>query len=147
MLNEETEALIGVPLADLDWVTSSWTAPEADAHVYTVVEDAAGSVVGYLLAECRPPYTEVFGLGVVAVSHHGRGIGGAIVDEIERGGRELTRPAAPGERVVVQVGALADEPHVSALLAGRGYAEVRRFWLMRIEFTAAPAPPEPIEGV
>jgi mycothiol synthase len=147
MLNEETEALIGVPLADIDWVTSPWTAPGADGHVYTVVEDAAGAVVGYLLAECRPPYTEVFSLGVVALSHHGRGIGAAIVEEIERRGRELARRAPPGERVVVQVGALADEPRVSALLSGRGYAEVRRFWLMRIEFSTPPAPPGPIEGV
>ena len=147
MLNEETEALIGVPLADLDWVTSAWTAPESGDHLYAVVEDAGGAIVGYLLAECRPPHTEVFGLGVVAVSHHGRGIGAAIVAEIERRGLEMARRAPAGERVVVQMGTLADEPGVAALLAARGYAEVRRFWRMRIEFAEPPPPAAPVAGV
>ncbi len=147
MLNEETEALIGVPLADLDWVTGPWTAPGADDHVYAVVEDAGGAIVGYLLTECRPPYAEVFGLGVVAVPHHGRGIGAAMVAEIERRGRDLARRAPAGRRVVLRMGALADEPRVSALLAERGYAEVRRFWLMRIEFGEPPHPPAPLPGV
>jgi mycothiol synthase len=147
MLNEETQALIGVPLADLDWVIGPWTAPESGEHTYAVVEDAAGTIVGYFLAECRAPYTEVFGLGVVAVSHHGRGIGAAIVAEIERLGREMARRAPAGRRVVAQMGTLADEPDVSALLAERGYAEVRRYWLMRIEFAERPEPPAAVDGI
>ena len=45
------------------------------------------------------------------------------------------------------MGALADEPHVSALLVAHGFAEVRRYWLMRIEFDGPPARPAPVPGI
>jgi GNAT superfamily N-acetyltransferase len=147
MLNDETEALIGIPLADLDWVTGPWTAPGADQQHYAVVLDAAGRIAGYLLAESRPPHTAIFGLGAVALAHHGHGVGGAIVDEIERCAAAMTDRAPAGRRVVLHMGALADEPHVSALLAAHGFADVRRYWLMRIEFDGPPASPTPVTGI
>jgi mycothiol synthase len=147
MLNEETEALIGVPLADLDWVASPWTAPGADRQHYVVVLAPDGAIAGYLLVESNPPHTEIFGLGVVALAHHGRGVGGGIVEEIERRARDMVDRAPAGERVVLHIGALADEPHVSAVLAAHGFAEVRRMALMRIEFDGPPAPPRPIAGI
>lgn len=147
MLNEETQALIGMPLADLDWVTGPWTAPEADRHAYAVLLDPAGAIVGYLLAESRPPHTQVFGLGVVALASHGRGLGGAIVEAIEGHAASMVDRAPPGRRVVLHMGALADEPRVSALLAGRGFTEVRRFWLMRTEFEEPPAAPTAVAGI
>ena len=147
MLNEETEALIGMPLADLDWVTRPWTGPDADRQRYAVVVDSGGAIAGYLLAESRPPHTEVFGLGVVALGHHGRGLGAAIVETIEDHAAGMVDRAPPGRRVALHIGALADEPHVSALLRAHGYAEVRRFWLMRIEFGGPPDPPAPVAGI
>jgi mycothiol synthase len=89
----------------------------------------------------------VFGLGVVALAYHGRGLGGAIVETIEGHAARMVDRALPGQRVVLHMGALADEPHVSALLAAHGFAEVRRFWLMRIEFAAPPAAPAVVAGV
>jgi mycothiol synthase len=147
MLNEETEALIGVPLADLDWVVGPWSAPGADRHHYVVVVDRAGVPAGYLLVESRPPHTAVYGLGVVALAHHGRGVGGAMVEEIERRARTMVDRAPDGQQVVLHMGALADEPHVSAVLAAHGFAEVRRMSLMRIEFGGPPAPPSAVAGV
>jgi mycothiol synthase len=147
MLNEETEALIGVPLADLDWVTRPWTGPDADRHGYAVVVGPGGAIAGYLLAESRPPHTEVFALGVVALAHHGRGLGGAIVETIEDYAAGMVDRAPPGRRVALHVGALADEPRVSALLRSHGFAEVRRFWLMRIEFGRPPTAPTPVAGI
>jgi mycothiol synthase len=55
--------------------------------------------------------------------------------------------APAGQRVLMHMGALAGEPQVSALLRGRGYEEVRRFWRMGIEFDGPPPRPRPIEGI
>ena len=147
MLNEESEALIGMQLADLHWVTSPWTAPDADRHCYEVVVGLGGEIVGYLTTECRPPHTEVFGVGAVAIDHQGRGLGGAILEQFEQHASHMADRAAPGDGVVMRVGALADEPHVSALLRAYGYAEVRRMSLMRIDFEGTPAAPRPVAGI
>ncbi|HUZ83768.1 MAG TPA: hypothetical protein VMU66_03670 [Gaiellales bacterium] len=83
----------------------------------------------------------------MAPRHHGRGVGAAIVEEVERRARLISGLAPAGERVVPRIGTLSDEPRVSALLSARGYVEVPRFRVMRIAFDAPPAPPEPPPGV
>src|SRR5689334_5980888 len=110
MLNEEAVALIGMPLADLHWVTSPWTAPDADEHRYEVVIDPDGKIVGYLSAECRPPYNEVFGIGAVAIGHQGRGLGTAILEAIEQHAASMAGRAGAGQRVMLRMGSLAGEP-------------------------------------
>src|SRR5689334_2473587 len=142
MLNAESIALAGVATADLIWVTSPWTAPGADVERdFGLIETASGEVAGYFLIDADPPYETVFGIGCVALDHHGRGLGGAIVDEIER-----RADAFDGARPrLVRMGSLSDEPLVSALLTSRGYREERRLWEMRIAFDGAPA--APIAGV
>jgi mycothiol synthase len=49
--------------------------------------------------------------------------------------------------MLIHAGALADEPRVSALLSSRGYREVRRFELRRVDFSDRAAPPRDIEGI
>ncbi len=147
-INDETTALIGVAVATVDWVTNPWSAPGADRdRDFAVVVDPGGAVAGYLSVESDPPYTEVLGIGVVAVRHHGRGVGAALVAEAERRARRFADMAAPDRPVVMQMGSLADEPHVSRLLSARGYVEVRRFVAMRIDFDGPPAPAAAVEGI
>jgi ribosomal protein S18 acetylase RimI-like enzyme len=55
--------------------------------------------------------------------------------------------AAPGDRVVMHAGSLADEPMVAALMAGRGFTEVRRFARMAIAFEQPPQPPPKLPGI
>jgi ribosomal protein S18 acetylase RimI-like enzyme len=148
MLNAETLALIGVSLATVEWVVTPWHAPGADRERdFAVVVDPEGAVAGYVSVGSDPPYTEVLGIGVVALRHHGRGIGAALVAEAERRAGRFAALAAPDRRVVMQIGALAGEPRVERLLAEHGYAEVRRFFAMRIDFAGSPAPAAPIEGI
>lgn len=142
MLNAETEAFIGVPIAGIDWVASMWTAPSGDVESdFAVVHTDAGELAGYLLVRGHPPYTQVFAIGVVALPYHGRGLGSAIVADTERRAGRLVKLAAPQRRVVMHAGALADEPRVSALLSRHGYAEVRRLSQMQIDFAHDPPPP------
>jgi ribosomal protein S18 acetylase RimI-like enzyme len=148
MINEETVALIGVSLATVEWVVTPWHAPGADRERdFAVVVDGDGAVAAYLSVGSDPPYTEVLGIGVVALEHHGRGIGKALVAEAERRAVRFAHLAGPHQRVVIQIGALTDEPRVSQLLAERGYIEVRRFVAMVIELIRPPAPAASVEGI
>ncbi len=146
--NEESEAVIGAPVVTPDWLLSRWTAPSVDRERdVAVVEAPDGSLCGSLSVEADPPYTSVFAFGMVARLYHGRGLGAAIVAEIERRARRFLALADPGARVVVRAGTLAGEARVAALLSARGYREVRRFELMRIDFARAPEPPAVLPGI
>jgi mycothiol synthase len=146
--NEECVAFIGVPVMDADWIRSRWTAPGVDRdRDFAVVESPDWELCGFLSVEAEPPFTRVFALGIVALAFHGRGLGAAIVAENERRARRFVELADQNARVLIHAGALAGEPRASALLSSRGYREVRRFELRRVDFTGEPAPPRGIEGI
>ena len=127
---------------------SRWTAPGIDrGRDLAVVESPEGDLCGFLSVEADPPFVEVFAIGIVALGFHGLGLGAAIVSENERRARRFLSLADPHARVVIRAGALADEPRVSALLSSRGYREVRRFELRRVDFAGEPALPAGIEGI
>jgi len=145
MLNTESVALTGVLLASVEWVTTAWTAPGARLdRDFGVITDRNGAIAGYFMIEFEPPFTTVFGIGAVALSHHGRGIGSAIIEEIGRRGREI---AAGHENVTCRMGALAGEPRVAELLTGHGFREVRVFWSMTLRFEGPPPPPADVAGI
>jgi mycothiol synthase len=146
--NEETEAFIGARVVSPDWLLRQWTAPSVDReNDVAVVEAPDGRLCACLTLEADPPYTSVFALGMVALPYHGRGIGTALVAENELRAERFVALADPGRRVVIHAGTLADEPRVSGLLSARGYREVRRTQLMRIDFVREPPPPAPIAGI
>lgn len=148
LTNEESEALIGVPLVDVEWLLRRWTAPAVDReHDVAVVEAPGKRLCGWLSVEADPPYTTAFAIGVVGLAFHGRGLGAAIVAENERRAQRFVALADSAARVVVHAGALADEPRVSALLASQGYREVRRMQLMRIDFSGELPPPAAVPGI
>jgi mycothiol synthase len=145
MVNEETVALTGVRLASVEWVTTAWTAPGARLdRDFGVITDGEGAIAGYFMIEFEPPFTTVSVIGALALSHHNRGIGSAIIAEVERRGREL---AAGHENVTLRMGALAGEPRVAALLTAHGFREVRVFWSMTLRFDGPPPPPADVAGI
>ena len=148
MINEETTALRGFAVVSVEWVLTPWSAPGTDrARDFAVVAEPGGDVAGYLYVESDPPYTEVFSIGVVALRHHGRGLGAAVVAECERRAQRFVALADPVLRVVMHAGSLAEEPRVAGLLRAHGYTEVRRFTAMRIDFAGTPAPPEQVAEI
>jgi mycothiol synthase len=148
MMNEESIALRGVAMASLDWVVTPWSAPGADPqNDFAAVTGPEGDLAGYVFVESHPPYTSVFSVGVVALRHHGRGVGTAVLAEAERRARRFFGLAPAGQRVVMHAGALADEPRVSELLSAHGYVEARRFARMSIDFDEPPQPPADIPGI
>jgi mycothiol synthase len=146
--NEECVAWFGAPAIDADWLRARWTAPGADRDMdFAVVESEGGKLCGFLSVEAEPPFTEVFALGIVAPAFHGLGLGAAIVSETERRARRFETLADPSARVVIHAGTLAGEPRVTALMSSRGYREVRRFELRRVDFAGEPPPPRDVEGI
>ncbi len=148
MWNHESLALVGVPVADLDWVTAPWATEDAELERnFAVILAGGDEIVGYLSLVCDPPHTIVFSVGGVALEHHGRGLGAAIVREVEHRAQRLTALAPAGERVVLHVGALSDEPRFSALLRSHGFAEVRRLLAMHLRFDGPSPPASPVSGI
>jgi mycothiol synthase len=146
--NEECVAFIGVPVIDADWLRDRWTAPGVDRDLdFAVVELPNGELCGFLSVESEPPFVEVFALGIVAPAFHGLGLGGAIVSETERRARRFEALADPSARMLIHAGTLAGEPRAAALMSSRGYREVRRFELRRIDFAGEPPPPADVEGI
>lgn len=147
MINAETQALIGIPLVNTEWVESMWTAPSVDrSNDVLVVVAPDGTMAGTLSLQSSPPHTRIMAIGAVSIEHHGRGIGGALVDESERRSERFVALAPKDEEVLLHIGSLADEPMVAGLLSSRGYREVRRFWQMTIMFDGEPPPPGDLEG-
>jgi mycothiol synthase len=146
--NEECVAFIGAPVIDADWLRDRWTAPGVDRDLdFAVVESPNGEICGFLSVESEPPFVEVFALGIVAPAFHGLGLGAAIVSETERRARRFEALADPTARLVIRAGTLAGEPRVTALMHSRGYREVRRFELRRIDFVGEPPRPADVEGI
>jgi mycothiol synthase len=145
MLNEETVALTGVPVASVEWVTTAWTAPGASVdRDFGVITDSDGAIAGYFMIEFEPPQTTMTVIGAVALAHHDRGIGSAILEEVERRGRER---AAGRKDITLRMGVLAGEPRVAALLTAHGFREVRVFWSMSLRFDGPPPPPADVPGI
>jgi ribosomal protein S18 acetylase RimI-like enzyme len=146
--NSDSIAWNGTATATIDWVTAPWRVAGADLeHDFAVVATDAGEVAGYFSLESEPPHREVFALGGVAATHHGRGLGTAIAREIERRARRFAAMAPPGTEVTLSMGSLADEPNVGTILRAQGYTQVRRFLGMEIEFDGPPPPAVPPAGV
>ena len=145
MLNEETVALTGVPVASVEWVTTAWTAPGARVdRDFGVITDSRGAIAGYFMIDFEPPQSTMTVIGAVALSHHNRGIGSAIIQEVERRGRDR---AAGRKDITLRMGVLAGEPRVAALLTAHGFREVRVFWSMSLRFDGPPPPPADVPGI
>jgi mycothiol synthase len=139
--NAGAREVLGVPAWPPDWPQSYWTAPAATAADFVVVEAPDGTIAGYGGVDAVHPYVSVFGDGVTAPAHRGRGIGTALV----RGNEERARrylPLAPrGARVALLSGVLAADAGATALLTANGYVEARRHLRMIATFDDAPEAP------
>jgi mycothiol synthase len=141
LANNEGEALMGFRPISADWLRSRWTAPSADRENDSAIVEFRGAVCAWLSLSADPPFTEVSAAGGVATAYHGRGLGGALVDDSERRARRFVKLAPVDSRVVMYHSAYANEPRVSRLLSAHGYDQVRLFELMRIDFADDLPPP------
>ncbi|HET6850533.1 MAG TPA: GNAT family N-acetyltransferase [Gaiellales bacterium] len=148
MINAESRALRGVAFTSLEWVTAPWTAPGANLERdFGVVTGPDGDLAAYFFIESEPPHTSIFSIGAVGLEHHGRGVGAAVVEELERRAEAFAAAAPAGEQVVWRMGGLAEEPLVARLLSDHGFGHPRVFWVMKRAFDGPPEPAADVPGV
>lgn len=132
MVRADEEALLGMPShVEQGDVEEWWSRTDLAHDSWLFGEDGDALAAGWFA-----PYGDrgIFS-GVVAQGAKGRGLGTAIV---ERG--EAAAQSRGFERV--QSWALALDAGAAALFLARGYRDVRRFYDMVAELTAAPSDPE-----
>ncbi len=148
LMNDEALELVGHAPVTVEWLSAIWFAPGADLeNDVALVVDQAGVIVGALSVESGPPFTEIQGVGGVAIGHHGRGVGAAIVAEIERRAQRFVQLAPAGARVLLSAGTLAGEPRVAELMGLCGYAQGAHSYLAQLDFADTPVPPAPASGI
>jgi mycothiol synthase len=149
IINEVTLAEVGWPWTKVEEIRDGLSAPGRDpalANALLVQKD--GSLAGYLEFEAEAAaLSEIHMLAFVRPHLWGRGLNAWLLrlGEERARARVLLEPA--GERFVLRVSRFADNEPARRLFVSLGYAYVRTFWLMRIEFESAPPPPRVPDGI
>jgi len=148
MLNAASQALSGVDEhTTADW-GSDWSAPGFDLAGQTrLVVAADGAVAGYAVVWAAAPFTLLEQWGCVHPAHTGCGLGTHLLTWAEATVRPFAARASQPARL--QTWVQRGDAGTQALLAERGYALVRHFLRMAIEFdeAAPPSAPQWPEGV
>ena len=116
-------------------VRNKWRELDRQHDAWLVELD--GELAGYGGLYTKP---HKFVDGYVHPAHFGRGVGARIAELTEAEARERGIE-------LLRYGVLAADERAEALLASRGYLEVRRFYRMQIELDAAPEPATWPEGL
>jgi mycothiol synthase len=111
-----------------------------------VVEDQAGTLVAGGQVRARHA-TRLRSRGVVLPEHRGRGLGSELLRRIEERGRELAAQAPPGEEVLLGQELAPANHGARHLLEQNGYARVRHFWKMVLDFGGDLPEPQWPEGI
>jgi mycothiol synthase len=140
MYNEEGRALIGEEIVPPDfaraWRRHPDTVPERDM---IAVADPQDAVAAAFLLRCESPFNELFAVGGVALARQSRGIGTAMVREIERIAPQFPAP-------LLRSGTF-DLPGPRALFEAQGFRLVRRFLTMARKFETPPEQPGDVPGI
>jgi mycothiol synthase len=140
MFNEEGRALVGEDIVPPDFARAWWRHPDTVAgRDMIAVADPRDAVAAAFLLRCESPYQELFAVGGVALAHHGRGIGAAMIEEIERVAPQFPAP-------LLRAGSF-DLPGPRALFEAHGFRLVRRFLTMTRRLDGPLEPPPDVPGI
>lgn len=134
-------SLLPEPDTNREAIRHQLSSPEAVIDEHRIVEDQAGRPTGFLLVEVDPVGRKVF---IEPSAVPGEDLLPALI-HLGLDAADRLCEGTPGWEV--ETGAYAgDEPFRSALLDA-GFAQVRRFWRMRIDFEGPVTEPAPPAGV
>ncbi len=125
---------LGLPLFRLEEVQEEWRAPDFDLEQDAILVEIDGAIAGYAIVH-RPG-----AFAVVAPAHEGRGVGGRLLEWVQR--RERERGCDAHRQIAASTNARARQ-----LLEGAGYNEVRSYWRMARPLDRRVNPVAPPAGI
>ena len=117
----------GDPESTVEDLYDDWSTPDFDMERDTWVVLSGDEIVGYVVIARRLPPDISVAYGGVRPSHHGNGLGTFLIESVEQRAAEI----AVGPASVRQWIDSKDEMAI-AIVEGRGYSFVRRFWRMDV---------------
>ena len=142
VVHQVEQSLLSEPDLNREAIRHQLSSPEAALQEHRLVLDASGRPVGVLIVEVDPVGRRIF-LEPSAIP----GEGVLLSALIDMGLQAAPRLCGGKPGWGVETGAYAtDEPARTALLAA-GFAPVRRFWRMQVDFDGPVPEPEPPPGV
>ncbi|MCK8490029.1 GNAT family N-acetyltransferase [Paenibacillus sp. MBLB2552] len=130
----DTEDL-GAPDIVLDDVLNMWSSFDLDQNVW-VAEDENTDLIGYAFLE-EDSEEKLFSYGCVRPSARGRGVGAALVAELEARALALRNESGKAKRLQGMIPSSCSD--AAALFEGQGFAPVRYFKRMTHRLEAEPA--------
>lgn len=111
-----------------DEILEDWASPFLDLERDSIVAEAPdGSLAAYGFVLAQDPSLQVRAVGFVHPDATGRGLGSALVDQLEaRAGRRVPS----GHACPIRIDVPDRDEAAAELLRGRGYRNVRSSWLM-----------------
>jgi ribosomal protein S18 acetylase RimI-like enzyme len=112
-----------------DEILEDWASPFLDLERDTIVAEAPdGSLAAYGFVLAQDASVQVRAVGWVHPKHSRRGLGSALVAQLED---RTARRVAPGHTSPLRIDVPDGDEAASELLRGRGYRHVRSSWLMQ----------------
>lgn len=147
LMNLVTMAEVGVPDAERDELARTFRKETFDiGRDAWVVEDGAGTRVGFAWVELETAGGDIFVDGYTHPAHLERGIGSRLSDLAEHRAVEIAGERDMKLPVEVFRGAWSGSA-AARFLEGRGYERTRAFIRMRIDMDQPPPEPEWPEGI
>src|SRR5439155_20970867 len=129
-------------------LASDWRHPGLVLATDTwLVFDADGNLTAYAWLLPRDGHVRLNGWGAVHPDHRGRGIGTLLLDLSEGRAVEHRAEAPPERDVEIEIGTMAPDHDVRAMLETRGFRNVRQFWRMEIALEPGMTAGPDLDGV
>lgn len=142
MFIEQETLMNGDPESTVEDLYDDWSTPGLDMERDTWVIFRGAELAGYVVIVKSIPPDIYVAYGGVRPSHHGNGLGTFLFESVERRAAEIAGGAASVRQWID-----AKDEAAIAIVKGRGYSFVRRFWRMDAPLYAEPAEGSDPEGI
>ena len=133
----------GADITNVEEIRREWSEPEyiPEENILTIW-NPQGEMVGYIeFYDKGDPHAQLFCWGVVHPEHHGKGLGGFLLEWVVERARQNVPLAPEGARVALHQSFPDNNPGAAQLFKEHGFHHIRSFYRMRIDLNEPPAQP------